>query len=272
MMLHAIDVNIHLRDCVWPFLVSISVNNLVPFRAGDLVRIIGFRTQLSSSPMARTGTLLIERLLDLLVLLSLLFTGILLVGSSAVPEKFIIASSVIALVAIFGLVLLLLMPRKLLFFIMRILGYWRWVDHPVASRLRRFAEQLFESLEMLNSSSLILRLLAVSFIAWFFEGCVFLASAWSLSGYVPFDGAWLALTTGTLATLLPSSPGYVGTFDYFVMKAVQAAGSGIESAAAFALLVHMILWLPMTLAGALYFLFPRGRSIRKVTQGSPKQI
>ncbi len=67
-----------------------------------------------------------------------------------------------------------------------------------------------------------------------------------------------ALSTGALATLLPSSPGYVGTFDYFAILGITAYGASRAAAAAFALLVHFLLWLPPTVVGALCLMSLRG--------------
>jgi glycosyltransferase 2 family protein len=61
--------------------------------------------------------------------------------------------------------------------------------------------------------------------------------------------AGLSLGAGTLATLLPSSPGYVGTFDYFAALGLTAYGASLGAATAFALLVHLVLWVPVTVLG-----------------------
>ncbi|HSC81948.1 MAG TPA: lysylphosphatidylglycerol synthase domain-containing protein, partial [Chitinolyticbacter sp.] len=71
------------------------------------------------------------------------------------------------------------------------------------------------------------------------------------------------LPVGTLATLIPSTPGYVGTFDYFTVRAMTALGNGQVVATAYALLVHALLWLPPTLAGGAYLLATRTRIPRE---------
>ena len=72
-------------------------------------------------------------------------------------------------------------------------------------------------------------------------------------GGVPF-GPWFALATGTLATVLPSSPGYFGTFDYFAAQGLAAYGASPEVSGVFALIVHAVLWVPFTVVGLLYLL------------------
>jgi len=51
---------------------------------------------------------------------------------------------------------------------------------------------------------------------------------------------------------LPGTPGHLGTFDFFAAEAMQAGGNAALAAAAFALLVHFVLWLPVTCAGGLW--------------------
>jgi uncharacterized membrane protein YbhN (UPF0104 family) len=72
------------------------------------------------------------------------------------------------------------------------------------------------------------------------------------------QAAWLALPVGTLATLIPSAPGYAGTFDFFTAQAMALLGNPIAAATAYALLVHALLWLPATLVGGVLLLaYPR---------------
>lgn len=88
-MLRALEPDLPLSSCVRPFLVSLAVNNTVPLRAGDLVRAFGFRDELRSPPMRVLGTLVIERILDLFVLLALFFAGLLGVAAGAFPPAFV---------------------------------------------------------------------------------------------------------------------------------------------------------------------------------------
>ncbi len=101
--------------------------------------------------------------------------------------------------------------------------------------------------------------MALSVLAWIFEGGVFATVAWSLQADVAPLGSWFSLALGTLATLIPSSPGYVGTFDYFTMLGLTSYGADRAVAAVFALLVHLLLWIPVTLVGALLFVTAQPR-------------
>ena len=60
------------RHCAGPLLGSFAANNLLPFRAGDMLRAFAFNGRLGVSAGIVLATLFVERLLDLLMVLVLL--------------------------------------------------------------------------------------------------------------------------------------------------------------------------------------------------------
>lgn len=252
-MLRASNAALSYRACVRPFLVSIAVNNTVPFRAGDVVRATGFRGVLQASPARVVGTLVIERLLDMFVLLTFFFAGLVPLASGSVPRAFLTAGVLLGAACAVAILALIIAPRPLRRLVHAALsgdrmssGRWsRW-----AARLRDVADHFFDTLALVQAPARAIQLLALSYLAWTLEGGMYAAVAWSLHTVVAPAGPWFAMATGTLATLIPSSPGYVGTFDYFAMVGLMAYGATRTAATAFALMAHLLLWLPATLAGA----------------------
>ena len=55
-----------------------------------------------------------------------------------------------------------------------------------------------------------------------------------------------------LATTIPSAPGYIGTFDAPGIAVLVAYGVDQATAAGYTLVLHVALWLPITLLGAYY--------------------
>jgi glycosyltransferase 2 family protein len=55
-----------------------------------------------------------------------------------------------------------------------------------------------------------------------------------------------------LATTIPSAPGYVGTFDAPGIAVLSAYGVPQATAAAYTLVLHVALWVPITVLGAYY--------------------
>lgn len=269
-MLRALEPELRLHQCARPFLVSIAVNNTMPLRAGDLVRAFGFTHALRSPPMRVIGTLVVERVLDMFVLLAFFFVGLLGVAAGAFPQAFVTTGAVLGTLCLAGILVLILVPDRLERSFLGLLQTRPLAKQPWKDRATALVEEFFAGLSLLRSPVRALQLLALSLVAWTLEGTMFAAVAWSLQTDASPLGPWFALSTGTLATLLPSSPGYVGTFDYFAMLGLVGYGASRTAAAAFALLVHLILWLPVTLVGAAYLAAPRGRFALRQAQSVPE--
>jgi len=251
-MLRFLDPQVPMGVCVWPFLTSISLNNVLPFRIGDGLRILGFRQKLKCQPMGLAGTLATERIMDLLVLCGFFFLGLLGLPEGAFPHQFSTAAAALAGFSMAGLLLLMVLLPQLVRYAQHLqkqssLKKRQWLAAILAQGLY-FAG----ALSIIRSSSHMLVLLMLSLISWGFEGAVFASVAADFHGHAAPLAPWFALATGTLATLLPSTPGYIGTFDYFAAQGLIAYGASPEAAAAFAIAVHGVLWVPLTSCGLIY--------------------
>ncbi len=253
-MLRPVQPELSWGSCARPFLASLALNNTVPLRAGDVVRIFGFQRTLRAPVVHIAGTLVLERMLDLLVLLAVLFLSVL--GTSGVfPRPFLLLAYGAGALCLVVLVAITLLPDRLTSIARAVAE--RVLPGPWVSKLGPILTQLTASLSLLRSPRRAISLLGISVVAWMLEAAVFAFALWSLHIPVPWPAAWLALAAATLATLLPSSPGYVGTFDYFASLGLTAYGAGRSAAAAFAVLAHLILWLPVTVAGFAVLLWAR---------------
>jgi len=254
-MLRPVRPDLTWSSCARPFLASLAINNTVPLRAGDVVRVVGFQRTLRVPTAHVAGTLVLERMLDLLVLLLILFLS--LSGIRGVfPKTFLVLAQVAGVLCVLALLAVTLFPGRISRFVQSVIGGLAG-GRSWANSANRLVEQLARSLALLRSPALALRLLGFSLLAWLLEGAVFACVLESLHVPVPHMAAWLSLSAATLATLLPSSPGYIGTFDYFASLGLRAHGAGYSVAAAYAVLAHLLLWLPVTLAGLCALLWGR---------------
>ena len=251
-MLRILEPSLPLKACVWPFLTSIAVNNVLPFRAGDALRVFGFRRELRSPAVRVLGTMIIERILDLLVLLGFFFIGVLGLPKGAFPESFVKVATWLAGFSVTSLSALVLAKPWLGRIINRIASHSFFTRRNLSSVVAQHGGHLIGALGLLGSPVQLFKLLGLSIITWSFEGAVFATVAGAMNIGVDSLGPWFSLGTGTLATLIPSSPGYVGTFDYFAAQGLAAYGAELEVSVVFALTVHAVLWLPLTVTGLGY--------------------
>lgn len=261
-MLRVLEPNLSPRACVWPFLMGMAVNNVLPFRAGDVLRAVGFRRQLRSPVMQVVGTLVIERILDLFVLLGIFFLGLFGLPDGVFPQDFVVALTWLAGLSIAAMLALVLFLPLLDRFLNRPSGNGFLANRRTSKAIFEHGAHLVEALGLVRSGPRMLVLVGLSVVAWACEGAVFVVVAAAVhTGATPW-GPWFSLATGTLATSFPSSPGHIGTFDYFAAQGLAAYGASPEEAAAFALIVHAVLWAPLTVAGLFYLFLGRfhGRS------------
>jgi hypothetical protein len=128
-------------------------------------------------------------------------------------------------------------------------------------------------LNIVRSPERALKLMAMSAVVWNCEGGIFAAVAKGLQYDGHVFGPWFALATGSLSTLIPSSPGYVGTFDFFTISGLTAYGASSSVAAATAFVVHGVLWIPLTVAGLTYLLLVKviGQGRRPIAKPLQRQ-
>lgn len=250
------------RACAGPFLAGMAVNNVLPLRAGDALRLAGFVRQLQSPALRVAGTLVIERVLDVAVLAGVFFVCLLVAPAAALPPGVVEGLAWLVGAAAAATLAILLFPSLLA----RLsagpqsgVGGDRFPAgrfgrrFPAARRLvergRRHCADFAEGLALARSRKRMVALVGVSVAAWISEGALFATIAAGLdSGAAPL-GPWLALATGTLSTTIPAGPGHLGTFDYFAMVGLAAYGAAPAAAEAFALVVHAILWTTSTVVG-----------------------
>lgn len=244
--------------CSVPFMTSIAANNVLPFRAGDVLRGVAFSRWLGVPTARVLATLLVERLLDLLSLIVALAFALGIAatlvptGPAGLHALSGASAGILALVAC-AVALVLLLPGLFEPPVLWLLRQLAGRAPGLTDRLRPQVAHVFQTLATLSDRARMLRLMGWSLLAWTFEACVFYAIARALPDITAPMAAWVAMPVGTLSTMLPSTPGYIGTFHYFVMQTAQAFGNPELAAVAFAVLVHLALYIPATLWGGACF-------------------
>jgi uncharacterized protein (TIRG00374 family) len=257
-MLESSMADIPYTDAASPYLISIAANNVLPFRAGDILRMFAFRHHRGGDAGAVGGTLVVERILDLLVLLVILTTVLFFMPSR---EMAILSSLAFwsGVLAVAGLMCLFSIPLIRRIVLSVFAGPLQRDPPGLLGTLAAFGLSVMDSILALGTSRRLAVLAGLSILAWICEGGVFLFVAQAVGIEGGWRVAYLTLAVATLSTLIPSSPGYVGTFHFFAMQAAIFLGNLEAEAALFAIATHLMLWLPTTLAGALAFAW---RSLR----------
>ncbi|GFO75462.1 glycosyltransferase 2 family protein [Bathymodiolus platifrons methanotrophic gill symbiont] len=241
------------KNCAGPLLASFAMNNVLPFRSGDVMRAFAFNRQLGTSSGIVLASLFVERLLDLLMVLLMLGSALAIFHLDF--ERFAGIGGVLLISLSLLIILVLLFPRLFTPLVRLLNSIITRLAPGFGKKLATEINKGMASLIHLSKKGTMLILVFWSCAAWLAEGTVFWCVAMALLPAIQTpDAGWLALPVGTLATLIPSTPGYIGTFDYFTIKAMTTLGNTTAISTAYALLVHALLWIPPTLTGGVYLL------------------
>lgn len=262
LMLERDNPSLKWRSCAGPLLASFAVNNVLPFRTGDLLRSFAFNRALGTNSSVVIATLFVERLLDLLMVLVLL--GLALAIFNMDTTRFTGIGGAMLTAGSLAILTVLFFPGWFSPVVLAIVRLGFRLSPRLGQKLLNEINKSLVTLQCLAKGHTMIKLVFWSMMAWLAEGCVFWFAALALSSITAPLAGWLALSIGTLATLIPSTPGYIGTFDFFTVRAMTALGNTAAAAAVYALLVHLLLWFPPVLVGGLYLLLHPAKSITKL--------
>lgn len=240
---------------IWPInVIGFMANNVLPLRAGEAVRIYQLGKQEKISRSSILATLFVERIFDGLALLSLIVLAIALIPVGDEIRALTVTTAVI----FFG--------ALAVFFLVAFSGEWRRrLVVPVLQRLPgRFGTKMEQRLEefvvglgSLRRGSDLVMVTLTSLASWLAELGTYLCVAQAFGlGLDVFGLAPAMLTMGVanLFTLIPSSPGYIGSFEAGTkLVMTQILGFSGDIALAYALVVHATLYFPVTFIGAYYW-------------------
>ena len=114
------------------------------------------------------------------------------------------------------------------------------------------AYKFLDGLASLRSPFNVLMVFFTSVIIWLLETGKYWFVMHAFDFSVSFFALMLMNGIVNLATTIPSAPGYIGTFDAPGIAVLTAYGVEHSTAAGYTLVLHVALWLPITLLGAYY--------------------
>jgi uncharacterized protein (TIRG00374 family) len=239
-------------------LAGFAANNVLPLRVGDVMRAFWFNRSLQSSSGFLLGTLILERTLDLLTLLTIWLIVVRTTHFQLPHAGLVHAVSFLVVSGVIALALVLTMAAQIESLVIWIV-HLCFGDRPIIGKIISSIRPIFSVFKDCGPR-LMLGLTALSGGAWILEGSVFWVVAKALHLHMIAASPWLAFVLGNFAAMIPSAPGYIGTFHAAVITALVSTGCERNAAASFAILVHAIIWICVTSAGAVaYFVSSRAK-------------
>jgi uncharacterized protein (TIRG00374 family) len=216
---------------------GLACNNVLPVRIGEVVR-AGWLSREAPMPGGRAlGTVALDRVCDVIALALFLVVGIQAVPTPAWLRNMIIGAAVL-LVAIFAaLVFARLYTRA------------QGRDRRERGRIRRIVRDTLDFLGEPIGRHRAAMWMALSIAAWTIGAVgVFLVARSVGVDLEPLEAVFVASALA-LGVAIPSSPGYIGTYQLIAVEALGLLDVEPSQALAFSILMHASWFVPTTLFG-----------------------
>jgi len=243
-------------------LIGFMANNVLPARLGELVRAYALGRQENVSKSLALATIVLERVLDGLTLIFFLWLASFGVPLAGPVRQVELLATLLFVAALAGLLLLLFQESLALRLLDLVL---RPLPAALATRMRGLATSFTAGLHALRSRRAVAGLAGLSILVWLAEGASYylliVGFRLPLDDVARFYAAIFVLVLVNLGILIPSAPGYAGTFEFFGKVALGVFGVAEATAVSLVVVSHSLQYVLVTGLG-LAFLWRMGMSLR----------
>lgn len=231
--------------------IGFMANNLLPFRAGELIRPFAATRLAGARFTAALSSIAVERIFDGLTVTALLTFALLRPGLApgvavaGVPVRHLAVAagglSAAALVVALGVVAWPLAAERAVRAIVP--------GARLADRIVGLIEGIRQGLAALNSPARVGGVVFWSLVQWSVNAMSFFVAFKAFEIPVSFTGALLVQGLVAFGVSVPSTPGYVGPFEATIVAALALYGVTEEQSFSYALAYHVTTFIPITLLG-----------------------
>jgi uncharacterized protein (TIRG00374 family) len=229
--------------------IGFMANNVLPARLGELVRAYFLARKTGIRKSLSLATILLERLSDFAaLLLSALLVTLFFTMPSAVEH----VGLVTGLIFLFFILLLILVHvrtatvRHLVAIMLSPLGIARRTS--MIERVDAFIRGLL----IVRTGRGVLWIFTLSLCVWGLWTVALHVALLAFHIDVPFSARLLILAVVNLGALIPSSPGYVGPYQYLCWVCLSIYGVEKSLAFSFSVVMHALWYVPLTCLGFVF--------------------
>lgn len=242
-----------MRNSLAVVAIGYAGNNLLPFRMGELMRSDAAARIYGIHRGSAVVQVAAERILDAMAIIALLLVSVLFVSfegeNSAVITNLVRLAVVGFVVGLLGFIALVRYGEIIKGKLVGLGRCAEWVNR-----------RLIDTLSCLRNGRKLVWVMAVSLLVWIFEASSFSALMvhWGVADYVP--AGWFVMGVVNLSILLPSAPGHMGVYHWAVVLALGVLAVPGTDAVSFAVVIHALQWLSITVIGVFFMLFLVGQN------------
>ncbi|HEX6506946.1 MAG TPA: lysylphosphatidylglycerol synthase transmembrane domain-containing protein [Chloroflexota bacterium] len=214
-------------------------NYVLPARAGEVIRsvLVSRKTTLSVSYVLATA--ITERIMDSVTLV--LISVVALTTLSGLPAWLLTAAKVMAVIACVGLVFIFVAPR----FESQLGALLHRLPAPasVGERLDGLLGQFLRGMRALHSPQRAFAFIGLSLPIWIGDGLVTVSVALALNLSLSLPQGLLLLAALGLSSAAPSTPGYVGVFQFVAVTVLAPFGFTHSQALAYIITYQALIYI-----------------------------
>lgn len=236
------------RAALRSLLIGLFFNQIMPFRAGEAVRVVTLNQEAGTSRAEAAGSIIVERIYDVLALFVLLFVAWRFSPTVSWIDTAAIFALVFAVALVSGIVALLVFGDSLF---RRAFAPLAILPGVTIERTDSVALHLSYGLRGLHRPSLAIGAFLVTIISWLAAAVSYLCVFQGFDLGVSFAGAVIVVVATNLALVIPSLPAGLGVFEAATILALQPYSIDESQALACAIVLHAVNFFPYLAAGML---------------------
>jgi uncharacterized protein (TIRG00374 family) len=250
--------------------IGFMVNNILPARLGEAARVV-LLWKRNGFPVATSiGSLILERLIDVMVFASFFFIPVFLspklaakLQSDIHPAAMLVAIGVASLVAsVIGLLFFYVLKPQ--WFRTNVGKIGKVLPSKISGKGQSIGAQLESNLDWAFSKRNVIKVALLSYAVAFCYSAMLLilASQWSTFGILE---SMFGQAFASFGAAIPLAPGFVGTLHAALKMGLTLTGIDPSKAMAMAVIYHALPYVTITAAG-LFFLFSLNIKFKDITQ------
>ncbi len=259
------EKHIPVSTVFWANMTGYLGNNVLPARAGEVMRAayIARKENISISFIIATG--ITERLVDLAALVIIGAASLFFVD--AFPRSVQDALKSFAVVAVAGVVFLFLLPYFHGLF-SRILASLSFLGESLRTKIQGIMTRFLEGVKVISRAERGLPFIFFTAVIWLIDGIGTVLFAFAFNESLTLMQAFLFIAALGLSSAIPSTPGYVGVYQFVAVTVLAPFGIKRESALAMILVSQALNLLIVSLWGGLGLWFGSQGMIKSTPQGN----
>ena len=255
LLLTPVKKTIHVSNTFWSTAVGSMVNTIIPIRLGEFVRAYTLGEKEGTGFASSLSSIVVERTLDMIGLLSIGVVTMLLVSaqadlSSLAVNIFIAVAVFIA--AILAVIIVGIKKEDLIRSILTRTTSKIPLVKKYTTRITDFASSLIKGLKGLSQNpKMFIANMSLTWMLWLVSTSATYFTFVAFNQPISFVAATLGGTLMALTHILPATPGYVGTYETFWSIIFLSLGVPENLLLATALISHLVGLLPIIILGCI---------------------